>query len=280
LSKDFSKVVFMRPKKRGFFAALSRIVLIIFVLAVFIFGAVGIYFLKGDTKYSDSLAVKVKSIELQNRFLANSIELLRPNIPRADTSFKAYRRLLHTSARDSVYLSSIDSLNMYGLVDFSNKLLDFFADIAKDASSPQGLWRNTPLVFPFADNTKFVIIRPFSQSSTCPFTGMDKAHLGIDLAAEKGTPILAPADGVVLSTNERDAFWGRIIRISHANGYETRYAHLNSILVRAGQRVSRGTQIGTVGESGWATAPHLHFELIRNGVHLDPMLYNFNYIDN
>ena len=172
-------------------------------------------------------------------------------------------------------LSAIDSLSVRGLVGYSNTLVEFFDEIAKNASTSKGKWQSLPIVFPFADDAKLVITRPFSQSELCPFTGVLKEHNGIDLAAENGTPILAPADGDVVYVNDRDVFWGKTIKITHTNGYETLFAHLGTIQVRQGQKVRRGTVIATVGESGWTTGPHLHYELIKNGVHIDPQIYNF-----
>ena len=279
LGSKFSKIVFL-SKRKGVLGFLLRTFFLFFLLVTLFFVGIGIYYLKERPDWSEALSARTESIEKQNHHLASSIENLRPNISAVDTSFKEYRRLLYIPRRavknENKNSSAIDSLSIRGLVGYSNTLLEFFDEIARNASTIKGKWRNLPIVFPFADNTDFVITRPFSQDGLpCPFTGIMQPHLGIDLAAELGTPILAPADGNVVSVNERDIFWGRTIKISHANGYETFYAHLGMVAVRQGQRVQRGTKIGIVGESGWTTSPHLHYELIKNGVHLDPQAYNF-----
>ncbi len=106
-----------------------------------------------------------------------------------------------------------------------------------------------------------------------PITRKPYAHRGIDLAAPAGTPVLAPADGVVeVATADyapsKDA--GSVVVLKHPGGLTTFCAHLGSIEVAAGQRVSRGETIGRVGTSGLSTGPHLHFEVWRGGAHLDP----------
>jgi murein DD-endopeptidase MepM/ murein hydrolase activator NlpD len=97
-----------------------------------------------------------------------------------------------------------------------------------------------------------------------PFTGERTAHAGVDIAAPVGTPILAPADGVVIFTGAKAGF-GNFVMIAHGYGVVTRYGHNHQNLVQPGQKVSRGEQIATVGETGRATGPHLHYEVVING---------------
>ncbi|WP_374582275.1 peptidoglycan DD-metalloendopeptidase family protein [Pseudoduganella sp.] len=100
-----------------------------------------------------------------------------------------------------------------------------------------------------------------------------RPHGGMDFAAPRGTPIVAPADGVVLtSTNSYmgEAKWGEVIVIEHANGLRSLYAHLEQRQLREGARVAAGQQIGTSGASGKVTGPHLHLEISRHGENIDP----------
>jgi murein DD-endopeptidase MepM/ murein hydrolase activator NlpD len=94
-------------------------------------------------------------------------------------------------------------------------------------------------------------------------------HAGMDIKAEAGTPILAAAPGVVISSGQERAY-GRIIRIEHDSGFVTVYAHNLENLVEVGDRVSGGTIIATVGRTGRATAPHLHFEVRHEGMVYNP----------
>lgn len=99
-----------------------------------------------------------------------------------------------------------------------------------------------------------------------------RMHNGTDFAGPIGTPIYATADGVVSQAGWSSGY-GRLIKISHDFGIETRYAHLNAIDVRVGQRVSRGERIGAMGNSGRSTGPHLHYEVRVNGNPVNPMTY-------
>ncbi|HHV95288.1 MAG TPA: peptidoglycan DD-metalloendopeptidase family protein [Clostridiaceae bacterium] len=97
-------------------------------------------------------------------------------------------------------------------------------------------------------------------------------HTGIDIAASKGTPIKAADSGLVTFAGWKGSY-GNLIIIDHENGYVTYYTHCNTINVKKGQRVARGDTIGTVGSTGNATGPHLHFEVRKNGVPVNPLDY-------
>ncbi|MDX8353340.1 M23 family metallopeptidase [Cognatiyoonia sp. IB215182] len=99
-----------------------------------------------------------------------------------------------------------------------------------------------------------------------------RMHNGTDFAAPIGTPTYATADGVVTHAGWSSGY-GRLIKIRHDFGIETRYAHLNSMDVQVGQRVSRGEKIGAIGNSGRSTGPHLHYEVRINGNPVNPMIY-------
>jgi murein DD-endopeptidase MepM/ murein hydrolase activator NlpD len=99
-----------------------------------------------------------------------------------------------------------------------------------------------------------------------------RMHEGVDLAGPIGTPIYATAYGVVVEAGWSSGY-GRMVRIRHDFGLETLYAHLNSIAVVVGQRVSRGEHIGDMGNSGRSTGPHLHYEIRTGGEAIDPMIY-------
>jgi murein DD-endopeptidase MepM/ murein hydrolase activator NlpD len=97
-------------------------------------------------------------------------------------------------------------------------------------------------------------------------------HVGLDLSAPKGTKVRTTADGRVRFAGRWGAF-GRIVVIEHGEGFETRYAHLRKIKAKKGDKVGRGDVIGTVGKSGNASGFHLHYEVRRNGVPVDPRSY-------
>lgn len=99
-----------------------------------------------------------------------------------------------------------------------------------------------------------------------------RLHAGTDFAAPHGTPIYATADGVVISAGWSSGY-GRLIKIQHEFGIETRYAHLSKIRVNVGQRVSRGQRIGDMGNTGRSTGTHLHYEVRVGGKPVNPMIY-------
>ena len=105
---------------------------------------------------------------------------------------------------------------------------------------------------------------------TDPMGGLgDDFHIGNDLAAAQGTPVLAAADGVVRMAGSHKSY-GNYLRILHADGDETLYAHMQYLFVKAGECVTAGQILGTVGETGNATGPHLHFEILHRGLRYDP----------
>jgi murein DD-endopeptidase MepM/ murein hydrolase activator NlpD len=97
-----------------------------------------------------------------------------------------------------------------------------------------------------------------------------RAHLGVDYAAPTGTPVRTVADGVVEFAGVQGGF-GNVVMVKHGGSNLTVYAHLSRINVRRGQSVSQGQNVGAVGQTGWATGPHLHFEFRVNGAHRDPL---------
>ncbi|WP_300513032.1 M23 family metallopeptidase [Aliiroseovarius sp.] len=99
-----------------------------------------------------------------------------------------------------------------------------------------------------------------------------RLHAGSDFAGPVGTPIYATADGVVVHAGWSSGY-GRLIKIQHEFGIETRFAHLSAIRVQKGQRVSRGERIGDMGNSGRSTGPHLHYEVRIDGEAVNPMIY-------
>lgn len=108
-----------------------------------------------------------------------------------------------------------------------------------------------------------------------PFYKTYVFHSGLDLMVPRGADVFATADGVVSSTSSRSKSEGKVVEIRHNGGYVTRYTHLESVKVSAGQKVVAGQKIGTVGMTGNSISPHLHYEVHRDGVALDPAGYIF-----
>jgi murein DD-endopeptidase MepM/ murein hydrolase activator NlpD len=115
-----------------------------------------------------------------------------------------------------------------------------------------------------------VITSRFSTGRLHPVTGTRRPHLGVDYRAPVGAPVVAVADGVVVSSGwNGDA--GRMVHLRHANGFESQYLHLSAATVTRGERVRQGDLIGRVGATGLVTGPHLDYRLRKNGVFLNPV---------
>jgi murein DD-endopeptidase MepM/ murein hydrolase activator NlpD len=126
----------------------------------------------------------------------------------------------------------------------------------------------TPLVLPVEGR----ISSRFTRARRHPILGIWRPHLGLDIAAPKGTRVIAPAAGRVRYVG-RQFGSGLVVEIDHGSGIVTRYLHLRSAIAQEGQQVAAGTTIATVGSSGLSTAPHLHYEVRVDGRAVDPTKY-------
>jgi murein DD-endopeptidase MepM/ murein hydrolase activator NlpD len=148
-------------------------------------------------------------------------------------------------------------------------------EIAKRLRDRERYLNHFPSIKPVPDGP---IISEFGYRID-PFTHKNTMHYGLDFAALLGTNILAAADGVVTVAEKMytpHKGYGMEIVIDHGNGYKTRYAHCSDILVRKGDRVKRWDTIGKVGKTGKAQGYHLHYEVIYNNKHEDPVNYLYN----
>lgn len=102
-----------------------------------------------------------------------------------------------------------------------------------------------------------------------PYTGLVQMHKGLDIANRVNTPVVAPADGIVVKSMW-DNNLGKTITIKHGYGVLTTYGHLSELFVRTGQRVKRGEKIAAIGNTGHSTGPHLHYEVVQNGINVNP----------
>lgn len=108
-----------------------------------------------------------------------------------------------------------------------------------------------------------------------PFYKVSMRHNGLDLIAHTGDPVYAAADGVVKDVIISKKGLGNVVVIDHGNGYVTRYAHLADVVAREGRRIKRGAKVGNVGVSGNSFAPHLHYEVLKDTLVLDPVHHLF-----
>lgn len=142
-----------------------------------------------------------------------------------------------------------------------------YGEILTALAESQSDWDHTPSVGP-VPGSGFISSR-FGRRMD-PFTGQTAMHRGVDFAALSGSPVRSTANGVVSFAGRQGAY-GLMVEVDHGNGLRTRYAHCSKILVKPGQRVARGAVIARVGSTGKSTSSHVHYEVIRNGLHQDPM---------
>ncbi len=115
-------------------------------------------------------------------------------------------------------------------------------------------------------------ISSYFGERTDPFTGRAEFHKGVDFAGIEGAPVIAVAAGVVTWAGSRDGY-GTLVEINHGNGYVTRYAHNERVLVKVGETVTRGQTIALMGSTGRSTGPHVHFEVLHNGRQVNPLSF-------
>lgn len=103
-----------------------------------------------------------------------------------------------------------------------------------------------------------------------------KMHAGMDFSAKTGTEIYATGNGIINKVRRSKKGYGNYVEINHGYGYKTLYAHMSKYIVKKGQKVKRGEVIGYVGNTGTSVAPHLHYEVIKNGKKIDPVNFFYN----
>lgn len=145
-----------------------------------------------------------------------------------------------------------------------------FQSLLKDLEGHRNILAATPSIRP----TKGWVTSRFGYR-TSPFTGLQVFHKGLDIANRKGTPVVAPADGIVTFTGKK-GFLGKTVILDHGHGMITRYAHLNKFLVKKGAKVKRGEKIAEIGNTGRTTGTHLHYEVHLSGVPVNPSKYILN----
>ncbi|MGD2034515.1 MAG: peptidoglycan DD-metalloendopeptidase family protein [Bacteroidales bacterium] len=148
-------------------------------------------------------------------------------------------------------------------------LIPVMAFLAMSFNNPSG---EPPELFPVDKAEYSGISMDFGKKFVHPFTRVETIHKGIDIKAGEGVDVLASAGGRVIKISTEKG-WGNLVVIDHGDGFESWYAHLKDFTVEFGQQVTKGQTIGHVGNTGYSTGPHLHFEVRLNGKNVDPLDY-------
>lgn len=182
-------------------------------------------------------------------------EDIDPGLALAD-DHAAILREMHEHSQQIATVATIQKKDMQGLL--------------KELQSKRNVLAATPSIRP----TEGWKTSSFGYRRS-PFTGRKEFHKGIDIAARKGTPIIAPAKGTVTYAGKK-GLMGKMVSINHGHGMVTRYGHISKILKKKGEKVERGDIIALIGNTGRSTGPHLHYEVRINGVPVNPERYILN----
>jgi murein DD-endopeptidase MepM/ murein hydrolase activator NlpD len=183
-------------------------------------------------------------------------ELIDGNLERSDLIVDNYAKIDELKRKLYIQTKSYDEL-----LDMANNKEELVATI--------------PAIQPVSNKDLKRVASGFGTRID-PFLKVKRMHYGLDFSVKKGTPIYATADGRVVIIKSSFGGLGKYIYLDHGNGYRTVYGHLNKFNVRKGQKVKRGELIAYSGNSGRSTAPHLHYEVHKNGKKLNPVNFFFN----
>jgi murein DD-endopeptidase MepM/ murein hydrolase activator NlpD len=288
----------IKPRKRRSFAYIT-----LFLLSSALFGVLSFIVLL-NTPFFETPKDRLQAREIENLRLRYSIlnkkmdqvEEVMANIEERDNNL--YRVYFNTSAIPAEqrkagfggvnryrelegYDNSELVINTSKRVDILSKQLAIQSksldEILKLAKEKDKLLSAIPAIQPVRNENLKHMASGFGYRSD-PFTKVRKFHTGMDFSSKTGTPVFATGDGVVARADNTASGYGNHIVLRHGFGYETLYAHLSKYKVKPGQKVKRGDIIGYVGSTGRSEAPHLHYEVHKNGEIVNPLNYYYGNI--
>lgn len=272
---------------------------VLFLLASVLFAALMLFL--GD-QYIDS--PKERQMRREIEFMQDQYSLLNRRLEQMDQVLKdignrddnIYRVIFEAdpiplSVRASGFgganrYKSLEGFDNSGLIKDAARKVDLiskqlyvqsqsFDEVIDLAKKKTEMLQSIPAIQPVANKDLNRIASGFGYRIH-PIYKVRKLHTGMDFSAPVGTPIYATGNGRVIFSSRNSSGYGIHVVIDHGYGYQTLYGHMSKTAVRNGQRVKRGELIGYVGNSGTSTAPHLHYEVIRNGSKVNPVNFFFN----
>ncbi|MBQ2875177.1 MAG: M23 family metallopeptidase [Bacteroidales bacterium] len=263
-----------------FFVATASMAVLYYLVFAFFFSTEEQQRLKDENRMYEK---EYPELQKKEQLVSDVIEGLRMKDDRI------YEEIFSMSAPDldpvsSVdFLMGVDSIQDTDIVIYAERKLD------KAAASADAVEANFRRIMQAVTDSGFVMppmtnpLESFSFAQTGasvgdkinPFYKVSIRHNGLDMIAPSGEPVYASADGVVRDVIRSRKGLGNVVEVDHGNGYVTRYGHLADVEVRKGREVKKGTRIGYVGVSGNSFAPHLHYEVMRDTLVMDPVNYLF-----
>jgi murein DD-endopeptidase MepM/ murein hydrolase activator NlpD len=285
----------IEPKKSRKYRNIS-----LFLLGSFLFGLLGLTILLNtsfiNTPKELSLQRDVRNYELQFELLnkkMEQVEQVLANIEDRDNNiYRLYFEAnpIPNEQRKAGFggvnrYKSLEGFNNSEMIIATTKRMDIIQkemvvqsksldEITKLAAEKEKLLAAIPAIQPISNEELTRMASGYGWRSD-PFTKARKMHWGMDFTSPKGTPIYATGDGVITRADSNSSGYGNHIRIDHGFGYVSLYAHLSKYNVTAGRHVKRGDLIGFVGSTGRSEAPHLHYEIFKDGERINPI--NFYY---
>lgn len=263
-----------------FFVASISLAIVYYVLFALVFSTEEERRLKIENKLYEQEFPQLAQKEM---LLADVVEGLRLKDDRI------YEEIFNTSAPDMEQFSSLEFLMGLDSIPDTDIVITSAGRLDVLESSATKVEDNFKRVMEVIEDKDFVMppmtnpMKEFTFAQTGasvgnkinPFYKVPMKHNGLDLIAPAGEPVYAVADGVVKEVIKSRKGLGNVVVIDHGNGYVTRYAHLADVEARKGRKVRRGTRLGYVGVSGNSFAPHLHYEVLRDTLVLDPVNHFF-----
>jgi murein DD-endopeptidase MepM/ murein hydrolase activator NlpD len=285
----------IQTRKRKKFA-----IVLFFLLSSTLFGFL-FFLLLINTSYFETPKDKIQSREIENlvlnyKVLNKKIDLMNEVLVAIENRDNSIYRIYFNAVpiSDEERKSGFGGVNRYRdlqgfnnseLMENTTKRVDVLTkelviqsksldEIVVLAKQKEKLLASIPAIQPVKNEDLKHMASGYGYRSD-PFTKIRKFHYGMDFTARTGTPIYATGDGVIFKADGSLSGYGNHIEINHGYGYKTLYAHLSKYKCRPGQRVKRGDIIGYVGSTGRSQAPHLHYEVFKNGERVNPL--NFYY---
>lgn len=263
-----------------FFVASISLAIVYYILFALVFSTEEERRLKIENKLYEQEFPQLAQKEM---LLADVVEGLRLKDDRI------YEEIFNTSAPDMEQFSSLEFLMGLDSIPDTDIVITSAGRLDVLESSATKVEDNFKRVMEVIEDKDFVMppmtnpMKEFTFAQTGasvgdkinPFYKVPMKHNGLDLIAPAGEPVYAVADGVVKEVIKSRKGLGNVVVIDHGNGYVTRYAHLADVEARKGRKVRRGTRLGYVGVSGNSFAPHLHYEVLRDTLVLDPVNHFF-----
>ncbi len=301
---DYTIIVFpgstASPKRIQLSKKSAKVALISLLVVSLFFGGTGIYFINQYLKYQDDQVVLV-SLQRQGKIQKTQIDKFSKQVRSFETemarleSFEKKLRIItsfenspkgnqghlgvggpyglsshsFTTSLEKETQSMLDRLSGdLGILTSQIKMRQFsFQELDEYLKNQKSLLASTPSIWP----TRGWVTSAFGYRKS-PFTGLPEKHEGLDISARLGSEVRSTADGKVILTG-REGGYGKMVEIDHGYGVLTRYGHNSKNLVKVGDKVKRGQVIALIGSTGRSTGPHVHYEVLVNGIPVSPRNY-------